>query len=182
MELPDNLEITELDLSYKNLLVCPDLFRYTKLIKLNISHNKITKLDNLPHNLQILICNYNKITQLDNLPINLILLNCSYNELTKLDNLTPSLKKLDCSYNQITRLDNLQPNLLELFCSYKIIQLDNLTTVDFHLSLYVFYHIFLKKSNKLTWKSTVYIYGLSVKKLIENCIVICSNNKLLIIK
>ena len=69
MELPDNLEITELNLSHKNLLECPDLSRYTKLIKLNMSCNKIRYLDNLPSNLKELICDYNQITQLDNLPI-----------------------------------------------------------------------------------------------------------------
>ena len=35
IELPDDLDITELDLTGKGLTGCPDLSRYTKLIKLD---------------------------------------------------------------------------------------------------------------------------------------------------
>ena len=64
IELPDDPDITEIDLSGNDLTVCPDLSRYTKLIKLDIGYNELTKLDNLPPNLKILDCYENKIKEL----------------------------------------------------------------------------------------------------------------------
>jgi hypothetical protein len=44
--------ITELNLSFKNLTIFPDLSRFTKLIKLICSWNQFTSLpDNLPNSL-----------------------------------------------------------------------------------------------------------------------------------
>ena len=53
LELPDDLEITELDISNKGLTNLPDLSKYTKLKKLYCSKNKLTSLDNLPPNLKV---------------------------------------------------------------------------------------------------------------------------------
>ena len=80
-------DVTEIDIKWKNLIMLPDLSRFTYLQKLDCSHNQLT--------------------QLDNLPSSLIELNCSYNQLIQLDNLPTILQKLDCSHNQLTRLDNL---------------------------------------------------------------------------
>ena len=98
MELPDNLEITELDLSHKNLFECPDLSRFTKLITLNISYNQITLLDNLPTNLEILYCGNNQITKLDNLPFNLIKLKVvtSHLPLADADGVEPPVHLIVC--------------------------------------------------------------------------------------
>jgi len=99
------------------------------------SNNKITNLDNLPHNLEYLHCSDNKITSLDNLPPNLKELNCSNNQINSLDNLPHNLKVLHCSYNQITNLDNLPLNLKRLYCSYnQITNLDNLPPNLIYLS------------------------------------------------
>ncbi len=85
LELPTDLEITEFNLSFKNLsecqavpkeqlnsretfgFACPDLSRYTKLTKLDIRNHKITSLDNLPLSLIKLDCSSNLITSLENL-------------------------------------------------------------------------------------------------------------------
>ena len=71
MENIDYSGITELDLSYKKLNELPDLSRYTNLIKLNCTGNRINNLDNLPSGLEILYCCANNLTKLDNLPYNL---------------------------------------------------------------------------------------------------------------
>ena len=79
--LPCDLNITELDLSNKGLTECPDLSRYTKLIKLDISRNKLSHLDNLHPGLLELDCSDNKLTHLNNLPYGLQELYCIYNPL-----------------------------------------------------------------------------------------------------
>jgi Leucine-rich repeat (LRR) protein len=48
---------------------------WNDIVYLDCSYNKITNLDNLPTNLQILHCSYNEITNLDNLPNSLKILN-----------------------------------------------------------------------------------------------------------
>ena len=53
------MNITELDLSNKGLTECPDLSRYTELIDLDISNNKISHLNNLPPGLIELKCHNN---------------------------------------------------------------------------------------------------------------------------
>ena len=47
------------------------------LEKLNISHNKIEKLENLPNNLEELYCSNNEITEIRNIPSNIRFLDCS---------------------------------------------------------------------------------------------------------
>ncbi len=90
-------DVTEINISYKNIEGILDFKRFTKLTKL--------------------VCNYNEITSLNNLSNSLITLNCSCNKIVSLDNLVSeitkgteakSLIKLDCRYNKITSLDNLR--------------------------------------------------------------------------
>ena len=60
-----DINITELDLSNKNLTELSDLSRFTKLQILKCSNNKFTSLpNNLPDSLQILSCYNNQITSL----------------------------------------------------------------------------------------------------------------------
>jgi len=73
-----------------------------------------TSLDNLPPNLQTLLCSHNQLTTLDNLPPNLQTLWCSNNQLTSLDNLPPNLQELCCQNNQLTSLNNLPSTLKRL--------------------------------------------------------------------
>ena len=86
--LDDN--ITTIDLSCYNLSELPDLTRFNKLKKLDCRDNEITKLNNLPISLQILICGENAITNLDYLPLSLTKLYCFDNKITKLNNLPPT--------------------------------------------------------------------------------------------
>ena len=51
----DYSNITELDLSYQELEILPDLSMYTNLKVLNCGDNRLTALDNLPASLEILI-------------------------------------------------------------------------------------------------------------------------------
>jgi len=60
--------IEELDLSYKNITILPDLSKYTKLKVLKCFGNQLTSLDNLPSGLLELDCIYNNIKSLNNLP------------------------------------------------------------------------------------------------------------------
>jgi len=135
-------DVTEIDISSKNIEGILDFKRFTKLTKLNCCNNKITSLDNLrskgteafssekdiPNSLIELKCGYNKITSLDNICSTCIIkLECEYNKITSLDNLPNSLIQLICNNNQITSLDNLPNSLIKLNCfGNEITCLDNL--------------------------------------------------------
>ncbi len=60
-------DVTEIDISYKQIEGPLDFERFTKLQKLECNNNKISSLDNLSNSLIELYCGYNKITSLDNL-------------------------------------------------------------------------------------------------------------------
>ena len=109
--------VTELDLSYQNLTILPDLSLYTKLQQLWCGNNQLTSLNKLPPTLQELYCANNQLTSLDHLPPNLQILHCEKNKLTSLNNLPLNLQELDCSDNELTSLNNLPPNLQILDCS-----------------------------------------------------------------
>ena len=87
-------DVSEMNISSKNITGSLDFRRFTKLIKLDCSGNKITELNNLPNTLKNLFCDENNITQLDNLPELLEELNCGYNPIMRLDNLPNNLKIL----------------------------------------------------------------------------------------
>ena len=120
-------DISELNLSNKNIDGLLDLFNFNSLIKLDCSSTKIKSLNNLPNSLIELYCSYTNITSLDLLPTSLIKLDCSHNtEITSLNLLPNSLIKLDCSHNtEITSLNNLPNSLIKLDCYYtKIINIE----------------------------------------------------------
>jgi hypothetical protein len=134
-------DIIELDLSNKNITELPDLSKYYKLTKLNISmnklkeltklppilkelkcsNNKITNISSLPSTLEIFDCTFNKLKELPTLPIILKVLDCSYNEITILPIIPDGLKIFNCSDNKITELQLLPSNLRILDCSYNCI-------------------------------------------------------------
>lgn len=111
-------DITEIDISNKELLFIPDLIRFNKLRKLNCSYNKLTRLPVLPSTLIELNCYINQLTSLPSLSQTLIKLNCSCNQLTKLPDLSQSLVELNCSCNQLTNLPQLPSTLKCLWCIY----------------------------------------------------------------
>ncbi len=96
-------DVTEIDISKKNIEGQLDFTRFTKLVKLN--------------------CNSNEITSLNNLPNSLIELDCRFNEITSLNNLSNSLIGLYCNVNNIKSLDNLVPKGTEAFSSKKTYQI-----------------------------------------------------------
>ncbi len=112
-------DVTEIDISNKNIKGSLDFARFSKLTVLYCNDNKITSLDNLPDSLIKLYCNLNKISSLDNLPNSLIELDCTNNQIRSFNNLVSLklLKYLNCNYNEITNLDNLPNSLIELHCS-----------------------------------------------------------------
>ena len=52
-------DVTEIDISHKNIEGILDFKRFTKLTKLNCSYNQISSLDNLTNSLIELHCDYN---------------------------------------------------------------------------------------------------------------------------
>ena len=90
--------ITELNLSSKNISGILDLSKFQDLIKLNCSNNKITNLENLSKKLKSLNFFDNNITNLDNLPNSLTELYCSHDKLTNLEELKVKYPKLLYKY------------------------------------------------------------------------------------
>lgn len=93
-----------------------DLSKFTRLVKLNCSSNRITQIINIPNSLKKLECFNNLITSLDNLPENLEHLSCEFNNIKFLDNLPTNLKYLVCGSNPIESLDYLPNGLIKLEC------------------------------------------------------------------
>lgn len=124
LNLPDNLEFIEL--THNSITNLDDLPVSSNLIRMNCSYNSIEKLNNLPNNLKILDCSNNLIKNLDLLPENLIILNCSHNRITQLQNLPNSLINLICSHNELIELNVLPNNLKTLICKFNYIHSINL--------------------------------------------------------
>ena len=59
-------------------------------------------------------CYGNPITRIENLPKELQRFDCRSNQITRIENLPNSLQRFYCGTNQITRIENL-PNSLQLF-------------------------------------------------------------------
>jgi len=88
-----------------------------RIIGLSVIGNNLTKLPDLPPNLQELYCYNNNLTSLPDLPATLNILSCANNQLTNLPVLSPNLQKLFCHNNNILFLPRLPPNLTSLFCN-----------------------------------------------------------------
>jgi hypothetical protein len=113
-----NLNCVILDISKKKINKTINFLDYTRLGKIDCSHNKIECLDNVfPDTVFDLNCSYNKIKLLDYLPPQLRVLDCSHNQIIKLDLLPDGIIKLDCSYNQLINLNDLPNGIEFLFCN-----------------------------------------------------------------
>ena len=110
------LDTTEINVCNKGLTYLPDLSRFTHLIFLNCSYNKLTQLPHLNKTLEILYCKDNQLTMLPPLNNKLKILICHSNELTELPPLNNELKILDCKDNQLTMLPPLNNKLKYLSC------------------------------------------------------------------
>ncbi|MCD8412346.1 leucine-rich repeat domain-containing protein [Tenacibaculum finnmarkense] len=131
-------DITDFDKSN-----CYFLNTAEQITGLNISDNKITKIENIDKliNLSRLFLFGNKITKIENLDTltNLSLLDISFNQITKIENLDKltNLSKLKIIGNQITKIENIDKltKLYELNISQnKIIEIENidkLTNISF---------------------------------------------------
>jgi hypothetical protein len=83
-----------------------NLKKYKNLKYFDCSDCNLIKLPELPHKLEILICNFNKLTKLPELPNTLQILNCYYNELTELPDLPSSLYILFCWDNKLNHINS----------------------------------------------------------------------------
>ena len=70
------LDTTEINVCNKGLTYLPDLSRFTHLIFLNCSYNKLTQLPHLNKTLEILYCKDNQLTMLPPLNNKLKYLSC----------------------------------------------------------------------------------------------------------
>ena len=137
----------KVDLSSKILKQIPEYLKdKTDIIKLDLGNNKITKIENLPPNLQELNLSYNEITKIENLPPNLQRINFYGNKITKIENLPSNLHVLKLAYNKITKIENLPPNLQILHLSDNTITKINNLPHNLH-NLYINYNKITKIEN-----------------------------------
>ena len=106
------LQNDDKEYKYPGFNTIPDEY-FNKIIYLNCSYNKLTKIPKFP-NLEELRCFSNNLTILPEYP-NLQKLDCSDNLIKTLPEY-PNLKELNCSYNNLTSLQK-YPNLQKLYCS-----------------------------------------------------------------
>ena len=121
---------TKLNLSNLDLIGIPaELVYCTSLYSLDLQFNRISRLENLPDNLQWLYFSHNQIRRLENLPHNLKSLVISDNQINQLQNLPDSLQNLDLTRNRINKLENL-PNSLEslVLTENRVSRLENLSS------------------------------------------------------
>ena len=85
-----------------------------KLYYLDLDHNSLTKLPDLPSTLRTLSCSNNYLKYLPDLPPKLNSLSCYNNELHSLPNLSSTLSYLNCRMNKIIKI----PNISLLFNGY----------------------------------------------------------------
>ena len=161
-------EIQDIHISSKSITVLPDLSRFKKLRHLDISHNYLKNLNDLPKTLKSLSCdtfqisNYDNLPPdleilyispqnciqtnniiLNNLPISLKYIKCWGSNLIHLDYLPISVTILDCNLNKLSKLDNLPIYLSKLNCfNNKISKLHNLPSF---LQLLICYNNNIKK-------------------------------------
>jgi hypothetical protein len=134
------LNVETLSLSFIGLHKVPENLKDATSIKeLLLTGNTITVLENLPPNLETLICNLNKIHTINNLPKSLKRLVINYNQLKTLDNLPSNLEYLDCADNKLEMIQSFPLNLKDLNCSCNCLK--NLPNLPKNLKkLYVEYN------------------------------------------
>jgi len=109
-------DVTNIDVSGKNIDFLPDLTRFTKLELLFCYDNQLTCLPTLPPTLKSLYCSKNKLSSLPELPDSLENLCCSNNHLTFLPPLPDNIILLSCDHNWLTSLPTLPPSIETLYC------------------------------------------------------------------
>ncbi|CAG8845558.1 12507_t:CDS:1 [Gigaspora margarita] len=118
--------VTELDISNKNLVGSLNLLNFTNLRKSNFSHNKLNIYNFVPISLEEFDTSHNQFSRFytfygiggSGIMPNLKRLNFSFNALKNVSFYAPALNSLDVSNNIITILNLAQTkNLTELNCS-----------------------------------------------------------------
>jgi hypothetical protein len=107
-------KVQNLSIAYNNFTEMPTL--PPNIWYLDVSYNKISKIDFLPDMMKGFICMYNQIETLPNIPIYLEYLDCSGNKIKKLPVLTEILNQLICSNNQIDHIESLPRNMTVFDC------------------------------------------------------------------
>lgn len=118
-------------LSENNFEELNDLSVFCNVKVIDLCHNKLSKLPNMPVTLKELLVRHNKITDISCLDdcYSLRRLDCSYNHITTI----PYIKTLEillCDHNKIDALPSL-PNLIKLECSHNFIyELPSLVNIE----------------------------------------------------
>lgn len=134
-------KVQYLFLSENKLSEIPDLSKWLSLSVIDLSNNKLVKLNKLPKSLIELTCKYNNLVDISNLaglelleridlsynsietlPENLKvkIFNCSYNKLTSIPGYG-SVNKLYCNQNKITTIGTCD-NLQYLDCGFNLLK------------------------------------------------------------
>lgn len=116
--LPDDIET--IVINNKGVEFIPDLSRFTRLKRLDVANNKLTRLPTLYEPLEYLYCWNNLLEYLPEFPKTLKYVSCQHNRLTKLPKLN-RLEGLMCPYNELTKLPRLPSTLLSLYCGNNLL-------------------------------------------------------------
>lgn len=108
-------DIIHLFMSYSKIHTIPSLSDMTSLETLDISHNEITEIPELPPSITEVIAHDNKLTHFTNSAPNLLRLDLSNNKINKLGEYN-KLQKLYINNNKLYNLYCTYPNMRELVC------------------------------------------------------------------
>jgi Leucine-rich repeat (LRR) protein len=116
--LPKNLET--LFSASCGLKYMPSLTDFHKLKRLDLSYNNLTKITDLPPNLEELYLNHNQLTEFPTLPPKVHHVDVARNKLTAFPSfIQSSLTVINASFNQITEL-NTTPARNSVICSINL--------------------------------------------------------------
>lgn len=99
----------------------PSIIHLKKAKYLNVNHNSLTELPELPKTLKQIVAHTNQITHLPSLPKGLYNLRISDNQLTQLPPLPKGLHQLEVCNNPLQSLPRLPATLHQLSCSGTLI-------------------------------------------------------------
>lgn len=128
----ENLDLSQIELKlFPNLSKLNDL-QYMNMKCLFISENNLTSFPDLSqyHNLQIIDISHNKLSKIDKLPSSIVELNCKHNELIELNEFNslsencPNLIRLECSNNKLKTIPHYEKLMNLLCCHNEIIYLN----------------------------------------------------------
>jgi len=114
--IPENVPQSVIVLSIPNNLIMkiPEYMGLRDYDHLNLYHNKINEIANIPYNIRILNLQHNKIMEIQNIPDSCEILYLASNKITEIKNIPRNCKELVLFSNKITEIKGIPQNCVDV--------------------------------------------------------------------